>query len=144
MHRKHKYDIIVVLAALALSVSIYLGVTKALNISVPCGITNGCEVVLNSRYSQLFGMSLTAWGVVFNGTVLVFALMANHYRIFRRSLTLLLGAGALAALAFLGIQFFVLKQLCQYCLVTDLIAIFMFLWDINIEFLKPYSQEQIA
>jgi uncharacterized membrane protein len=142
-YRKHKYDIIVILSVVALCVSLYLAVAKSLDITVPCGVTKGCEAVLNSRYSELMGMPLPVWGIVFNGTVLVFALLANHYGLVRKYLTWLLGAGALAALGFLFIQFFLLKQVCQYCLVTDLIAILIFLWDLNIEHHMPEAVKNL-
>lgn len=137
MHRRHKYDIIVVLAVVGLSVSLYLAVSEAMGITVPCGLTRGCDTVLQSRYSQLLNIPLPWWGIAFYGGVVVASLLANHYRMFRRVLTWLLGAGALAALAFLALQFFVIRSVCQYCLVTDLLSIVLFLWDLNIEHRNP-------
>lgn len=133
MHRRHKYDIIVLFSVLGLAVSLYLVLTKALGITVPCSFTGGCETVLSSKYSSLFGVPLAVLGVVFFSGSVFFSLLANHYDSVRKFLTYYLGLGALFSLGFLFIQFFVIKQICQYCLVTDLIAILILIWDLNIE-----------
>ncbi len=133
MHRKHKHDIIVVLAVIGLAVSLFLAISHYLGYAVPCDITHGCEVVLNSKYSMLFGLPLSVWGVGYFSAVVVASLMANHYRQWRKILTAILSVGALSALVFLSLQFFVIKKVCQYCLTTDLLSILLFILDINIE-----------
>lgn len=133
MHRRHKHDIITILAVLALCVSVYLSIAKALSLTVPCDFTGGCETVLNSKYSSFGGVPLSTWGIVYFSLVIVTSLLANHYQKARKALRLVLGAGAVGALGFLYLQFFVIKAICQYCLVTDSLSILMFLIDINIE-----------
>lgn len=133
MHRKHKHDILVILSLAGFGVSIYLAVAKALGLAIPCSIIGGCGEVLQSKYANLFGMPLAVWGVIYFIGVIIFSLLANHYQIWRKYLTWLLVLGALAAAIFLGLQFFVIKKICQYCLVTDILAIALLLLDINIE-----------
>ncbi len=133
MHRKHKHDIIVILAVAAFGISLYLAISHYLGFTVPCDITKGCEVVLNSKYSSFLGLPLSVWGVAYFSAVIVSALLANHYQAWRKILTGLLGLGALSSLVFLSLQFFVIKKVCQYCLTTDLLSILMFIFDINIE-----------
>jgi uncharacterized membrane protein len=132
-HKRHKYDVIVLLAVVSLAFSLFLAISKALNITVPCDITQGCEVVLNSKYASIGGLPLSHLGVGFSSVIIILALLANHYIIGRKILTLVLGLGSLGALGFLGIQFLVLKNVCQYCLTVDVLTILMFIWDINIE-----------
>lgn len=136
LHRKHKHDLIIVFALIAFGVSMYLSVTSSLGATVPCSITGGCETVLNSKFSKLLGIPLSYWGVLYFGGVVVAGLMANHYACGKKVLTWVLSAGLIASLSFLAIQFVVLKKICQYCLVTDLIAVALFLWDYNIEHLE--------
>lgn len=133
MHKRHKYDIIVLSALLAFAVSLFLSISKAMNYTVPCDVTKGCETVLSSQYSILIGIPLAYWGTAFFAAVIVSALLANHYKLWRRFLTALLGVGAAASLVFLGLQFFVIRSVCQYCLITDVMAIALLLWDLNIE-----------
>jgi uncharacterized membrane protein len=137
MHKRHKYDIIVILSVIALSVSLYLSMAKALNLTVPCGITGGCETVLSSKYSAFFGIPLSTWGIAFFFAIIFSALLANHYGLWRKILTVLLSLGGLASLSLLFLQFFVIKKICQYCLITDVLTIIMLIWDINIEHRRP-------
>ncbi len=133
LHKKYKHDIIVVLAVLGLGVSLYLAASHYLGVAVPCTVTRGCETVLASKYSSLFGFPLSGWGVAFYAGVIVAALLADHYVLWRKLLTLLLGIGAIISLIFLALQFFVIRQICQYCLVTDILAVILLLLDLNIE-----------
>jgi uncharacterized membrane protein len=126
-----------VLAVIGLSVSIYLAVTKIMGVTVPCGLTQGCETVLSSKYSRIFGIDLHWLGILFFSGTIVGALLANHYAKIRKFLPWYLGLGALAALSFIGIQMFAIGKFCQYCLVTDTISILLFLWDLNVESQLP-------
>jgi len=136
LHKRHKHDIIVIFSVFGLAVSLYLAVSHYLGIAVPCNITKGCEEVLNSKYSSLFGFPLSVWGVAYFGSIIPTALLANHYAVWRKILTWGLGLGGLLSVIFLGIQFFVIKKVCQYCLTTDIVAIVLFLLDLNIEHQK--------
>jgi uncharacterized membrane protein len=133
MYKKHKHDIIVILAMLGFGVSMYLSFAHYLGYTVPCDVTHGCETVLSSKYSVMFGLPLAVWGVAYFSAVIVSALLANSYLVWKKILTVVLGFGALFALVFLSIQFFVIKKICQYCLTTDLLSILLFILDINIE-----------
>ena len=137
MHKRHKHDIITILAVIALCVSVYLSIAKALSLTVPCNFTGGCEAVLSSKYSMLLGIPLSTLGIVYFSVIIVTSLLANHYEKARQALKIFLAAGALGALSFLSIQFFIIKKVCEYCLVTDTLGILMFLVDLNIEHQKP-------
>lgn len=133
MHRRHKYDIVIILSVVGFAVSLFLAITRYMGFAVPCDLTRGCEEVLASKYANFLGLPLSVWGVGFFSAAIICALLANHYGRFRRLLTWLLGAGAISSGIFLYIQFFVLGKVCQYCLIVDFLAIFLFLWDLNIE-----------
>jgi len=133
MYKKHKYDIIVLLAVLAFGISLYLSITHYLGYAVPCDLTHGCEVVLNSKYAMLLGLPLAVWGVLYSTAVIVCALLANSYSFFKKALTVILSLGALGSLVFLSLQFFVIKKVCQYCLTVDTLNIILFIFDLNVE-----------
>jgi uncharacterized membrane protein len=126
------------LAVFGFGVSLYLAIAHYLGFAVPCDLTHGCETVLNSKYSEFLNLPLGVWGVAYFSAMIISALLANHYAVWKKILTVLLGAGALASLIFLSIQFFIIKQICQYCLTIDLLSILIFVLDINIEH-KPHS-----
>jgi len=132
MHQKHKYDIIVILAFVGAGISLYLAITHYLGFTVPCDLTHGCETVLNSKYSVFLGLPLAVWGVAYFSAVIISSLLANHYLVWQKILTLILGGGTLASLVFLSLQFFVIKKVCQYCFTTDTLSILLFILDLNI------------
>jgi len=117
----------------AFGIATYLTTSHYLGFSVPCSVTHGCEDVLNSKYSMLLGFPLALWGMFYFFAVVVTSLLANHYPMWKKLLTWLLGCGALSAMVFLSLQFFVIKKVCEYCLTTDLLSILLFIWDLNIE-----------
>lgn len=137
MIKRHKHDIITILAVIALCVSVYLSIAKALSITVPCDFTGGCEQVLTSKYASFLGVPLSTWGIVYFSLIIITSILANHYKRARQALKLFLAAGVLGALSFLSIQFFIIKKVCQYCLLTDSLGILMFLLDLNIEHHQP-------
>lgn len=133
MKTKHKHDAIIVISLLSFGISLYLAMSHYLGFVVPCDITHGCETVLTSKYSVFLGLPLGVWGVFYSVAVIISSLLANHYRVWEKLLLILLGFGAALSLVFLGLQFFVIKKVCQYCLTVDLLNLFLFIWDINIE-----------
>ena len=133
MHKKHKYDIIIIASVFAGGISLYLAVAHFLGAQVPCDITGGCETVLSSRYSSVFGLPLSVWGVAYFFGSVFLSLLCNHYLSVRKYLSIYLGLGAAGACVFLGLQFLVIREICQYCLAVDLLGIFIFIWDLNIE-----------
>lgn len=143
MHRRHKHDIIVLLSMIGFADSVYLTVYKVLGIAIPCTITHGCETVLSSKYSAIFGVPLAVWGIVFFSGIIIAALLANHYAVWRKLLTVGLSLGSLASLVFLGLQFFVIQKVCQYCLLSDLLTIFLLILDLNIEHRAQVFQPEV-
>lgn len=134
IHKKHKYDIIVLLSLIGFGISVYLATSEFLGFSVPCGITGGCNQVLASKYSKLFGVPLALWGVIYFFGLTFFSLLSNHYAKAKKLLTLMLSVGALGALTFLYIQFFIIRQICQYCFAIDVLVIILLLLDLNVEY----------
>jgi uncharacterized membrane protein len=103
--------------------SAYLVIQSRKGFIVPCGLTGGCDEVLNSSYSHLFGVSISWFGFCFYGFVAACALFSAFG--FARSLRLSLAAAVPAfilTLYLLYIQAFTLKAFCQYCLLSALLV----------------------
>ncbi len=133
MHNRHKHDIIVLVSLIGFGIAVYLAVYHYLGYTIPCSVTHGCDTVLNSRFSTIFGLPVSVWGLVYFVGLIFSALMANHYRVWQTVLTVLLGFGALGALFFLADQFFIIKKVCEYCFTIDTLIILLFLWNLNVE-----------
>ncbi|MEO5762796.1 MAG: vitamin K epoxide reductase family protein [Vicinamibacteria bacterium] len=96
-----------------------------------CGVGEGCDVVAQSRYSSLFGLPLAAWGLFFYGSLM--ALLVPSLLGETES-----GSDPAASMAFfllclaigldgvlLGLQGFVIKAFCKFCLGTYAVNILM-------------------
>jgi uncharacterized membrane protein len=101
----------------------YLGMSSLQGFVVPCGLSGGCDEVLNSPYSRVFGLSIAWFGFSFYAFVAGCSLFSVFG--FPRSLRLSLGASVPAfgfTLYLLHVQAFVLKAFCQYCLLSALLV----------------------
>lgn len=115
----------ILLAALAfvgLIDAAYVGITSTQGFVIPCGLTGGCDQVLNSSYSKVAGVSIAWIGLGFYAFVLsvgVFAVF-GFFGPMRLSLAVSLAAFAVN-LYLLYLQAFVLKAYCDYCLLSALL-----------------------
>src|SRR2546427_13286643 len=69
--------LLVAAAFLGLVDSAYLGISSQQGFVVPCGLSGGCDEVLNSTYSHLFGLSISWFGFCFYGLVAACALFST-------------------------------------------------------------------
>lgn len=86
---------------------------------VPCSVTRGCEAVLSSQYSEIFGIPISFLGMLFYATVLVLAV--NIFDGKARAFIFLFIISSIAfavSLVLVYLQFFVIKAVCAYCLTS--------------------------
>jgi uncharacterized membrane protein len=113
------------------------------------GISLDCNVVLGSKYSQIFGIPLELFAVAYFviNLILVYLVTFGNPRVFSRALTVLFGwrfVGLMIVPYLVFIEFIVLKAVCIYCtimhaaIIADFIVItyFLFLrknslWDLE-------------
>lgn len=93
-----------------------------------CSLFTGCEEVTTSSYATVLDVPVALGGSIFYLTVLILALicLAVKGRVVLSILTLVLPIGFFASLWFVYLQLFVLKAVCQYCLVSALTSTFLF------------------
>jgi uncharacterized membrane protein len=126
MNRHVLAAFLLILAFLGLADSAYLAHAALTNTALVCNIAglDGCNVVAQSAYSHIFGIPLGVYGVAFYG--LLFILGAMLYVANRRSVYL--GTiGLIASIIFMGLQLFVIKTLCVYCLGSAIISLLVFI-----------------
>lgn len=120
----------IALAIIGLADSWYLAETAMTDTPLTCDIAGltGCNTVAQSPYSQLFGIPLGVYGVLFYALLflLVLAIIKWPRAQLERYLFLLTLAGALASVVFIFIQVFLIQALCVYCLVSALITFISF------------------
>lgn len=126
MARTTLLSFIIILTILGLADAWYLADTALTGTALTCNIAglDGCNTVAKSVYAHLFGVPLGVYGVVFYVVFLItagFARMKPSRRA-DRVLALLALLGTLASIAFLYIQFVLIKAVCVYCLGSAVIA----------------------
>ncbi len=108
-----------VVAIVGLVDAIYLTVHHYTAEPVPCSVTNGCEMVLTSSYSELFGVPLAAYGAFAYFLAFSLALLATFGN---RVTWKLFGVQTLLMASFSGwliyVQATLIGAFCQYCLVS--------------------------
>ncbi len=129
-------------ATLALTADIYLVIVHAKSALPVCSLVKGCEAVLTSRYGTLFGLPLATYGAVGFAALVVLVLYGQKQPKLLPWLRLAVLGGALAALALLIIQEFVLHAFCQYCLIIDISTLLVAL--LLVPELKPVKRNHDA
>jgi uncharacterized membrane protein len=118
----------------------FIGTVDALYLSIkrnagpiPCHVTHGCTDVLTSKYSSIAGIPLSWFGLAFYVTILslvVFKVFEDVERPLEFPLPVvfyLTGAGLVVSALLVGIQAFILKAFCEYCLLSAALVLTMFL-----------------
>ncbi len=120
---------------LGLAASLYIFIKKSKKKPLICYIDKGgCNVVVNSRYSKMFGVPNEAIGILYYGGVTVLGLLAlvgvqllsDPFFLF---LFLMVAAGSvLFSLVLIFVQAFIIKSWCEYCLVSAAASFAIFLF----------------
>lgn len=127
--RGASHALLVILAILGLADSVYLAEAATTGAPLVCdfgSVLEGCNVVAASPYSQFYGIPLAYLGVLFYVLLLIAILVHRNRKTLLtwKALVVVAILGALFSVAFLYIQFVLIKALCVYCLAS---AAFTFL-----------------
>jgi uncharacterized membrane protein len=130
--------VIVVVAFLGMVDAAYVALHSSQGFLLPCGFTGGCDQVLNSPYSKLFGISIAWFGLLFYTTIAGSGLLAlfGFEETLRFSLVVA-GLAFLFTLYLLYVQAWVIQAFCDYCLLSALLVTVLFglhLWG------KPWQE----
>jgi uncharacterized membrane protein len=121
--------------ALAIALVAFIGMVDTFYLSlkrdsgpIPCHVTTGCNDVLTSRFSELAGIPISWFGLMFY--VFAFSLAVFEVTGSAQALRWLFWpalAAFLISLGLVGIQAFVLERFCEYCLVSAALVTTIFL-----------------
>ena len=128
--------LIACLAFVGMFDALYLSIKRNAG-PIPCHITHGCSDVLNSKYSVVAGIPLSWFGLAFYVTVFSLAV----FKLFEdatspsefplRMIFYLSGLGLIISALLVGIQAFILKAFCDYCLLSATLVLSIFLLSPN-------------
>jgi uncharacterized membrane protein len=124
----------------AIALLAFIGMVDALYLSmkrnagpIPCHITHGCTDVLTSKYSAVVGIPLSWFGLGFYVTVFSLAVLkifedpANPMSFPLKLIFYLSGTGLIVSALLVGVQAFLLKAFCEYCLLSAALVLSIFL-----------------
>src|SRR6266496_2263556 len=117
--------------AVGIALLSFVGMFDALYLSlkrnagpIPCHITRGCTDVLTSKYSEVAGIPLSPVGLAFYITTFslaIFRILEDPQQPFNKPLAgifYLSGVALVVSALLVGIQAFILKAFCEYCLLS--------------------------
>jgi uncharacterized membrane protein len=126
MSRKILLALLIVLSIIGIADSVYLAGSAATDTPLVCDINGlgGCNEVAQSPYSKVFGIPLADFGLAFYSILLVLTVLYSRKdgEGLTNSLKAISIIGALLSIYFVFVQFFVIKALCVYCLVSALVS----------------------
>lgn len=132
MRRPVLRSLTLVFSILGIADSVYLAEHALTGTALSCGIVSGalsgCNTVAQSAYSHVFGIPLGVYGVIFYVLVLLMtlSLYARESRGRLQALFILGIIGMLMSFYFEGVQVFLIKALCIYCLGSFILSLGIF------------------
>ena len=120
---KKLYLVAALLALLGLADALYLTIEHVTGQSVRCTILSGCSAVLSSPYAVVAGFPLAAIGAAAYFSVFSLAVLTLFgYPKVGGLLLALVTAMFAVSLWLIYLQAFVIREFCQYCLLSALIT----------------------
>ena len=120
---KKLYAVAALLSLLGLADALYLTIEHVTGQSVRCTILAGCSAVLSSPYAVVAGIPLATVGAAAYFTVFSLVILTLFgYGIAGKLLLPVVGAMFLVSLWLIYLQAFVIREFCQYCLLSALIT----------------------
>jgi uncharacterized membrane protein len=114
--------------------SLYLTIAHYLEFTPRCSVIRGCETVLTGRFSSLFGIPTSVFGMVFYLIIFYLAVATITSSTGRLCLVLKLAASVgllVSALLFLA-EAVILKAYCQYCIISAVASLGIFLASLGL------------
>lgn len=117
--KKYSWAIIGV-AILGFLDAAWLTVAHYLQVPIPCGLVQGCDIVTTSAYSEILGVPVALLGALYYLAVIVLTIIAleKQNAAILRHTSHFTWAGFIASLYFVGLQLFVLRAICLWCMAS--------------------------
>lgn len=127
----HAY--LIILSLIGIVVSFYLYYSKTYNKKIHCFLGHECDAVVKSKYGKTFGMENTIFGILYYALILAYgiAIFLNQ-NIFKENIiyysVVIASIGSVLFSIYLtGVQAFVLKKWCDYCIVSSIVSVLILL-----------------
>ena len=125
---------VIILALIGFTDAAFLLAKRISGAPIPCFITSGCDTVSKSPYSVLFGIPLSAWGVLFYlGTGFLALLYVDTKNLLvAKLIPTATTLGFLSSCYFIYVQKFLIGAFCIYCILSAIVSTALFVLGIVI------------
>lgn len=119
--------LVIALSFLGFIVAAYLTILHYENAIPPCSIAQGCEIILTSKFATFANIPISLIGSAYYLAVIALSLIfiQTKQKLTLRLLFIIISLGAVFSLGLILVQIFILKAICQYCLVSDFISLIL-------------------
>ena len=138
---KWVFILLFIVASIGFADATFLSFEHYRNTIPPC-LTSGCESVLTSVYSEIFGIPVALGGALFYLGFLIGLFLYFDFKkewILRSTLAFT-SVGFLVSVWFVYVQAFLLKAFCQYCMLSATTSTILFITSLFI-FIKYRNKE---
>lgn len=127
---------LLILSFLGFADAAYLTADHYLKLPLPCSLTQGCDLVLTSKYATIGGLPIALFGALYYLVILFLSLYV--YTVYTSQNPNLLAVRAIFGLTLTSLaiyiclvylQIFVIKALCMYCLGSALVTLILFIFS---------------
>ncbi len=118
MINKVFYYLLLILNLFGLLTSLYLTYIHYSSNLYVCLAGDNCNKVLTSQYSQIFGIPISFFGTIYFLIVLILLVLK-----IKKLIQILIFLGFVVGLILIYLQMFVLKAICFYCFLVDIILL---------------------
>jgi uncharacterized membrane protein len=127
----HKRQWLALVGLIGVFLAAYLTLYKVGAIDQLVCQTGSCETVQLSRWATFLGLPVAAWGILFYAVLLALALIGLQARLAdSRGVSLALlawtGWGVLFSAWLTYLELFVIRAICQWCVVSALLVVIAF------------------
>lgn len=121
------------LGVVGFSDATYLTIAHYTGASVLCTIVHGCDTVIKSAYSTLYGIPVALFGMLYYFTVIALGIAYFDTKkiLFLSILSSFTIIGLLASIWFVFLQVAVIKAICLYCMISATTSTFLFLLGVR-------------
>lgn len=119
----------------------YLTIEHFLGAIPPCSVLQGCEIVLTSKYAQVFGIPVSLLGSMYYLLIMIglYTYLDTKNTKYLKFALLLTFPGFIMTSGMMYIMAFILKSYCLYCLGSALTSTILFITTLII--LRKYKVE---
>ncbi|MCL4354597.1 vitamin K epoxide reductase family protein [Patescibacteria group bacterium] len=126
--------VLLILSFLGFIDAAYLTITHYQNVIPACTVLGGCELVVTSQFSTVLGIPLALLGTIYFFILfyLSIAILSSRKKLYAKLFNRFAYLGLLVSLFLFLIQALILKAFCQYCLLSEAIALSIYIFSIQL------------